>query len=201
MRVVPPSRALPLLLLIAGGSAGHPVVAGGAVETTEPVAPVENCLPRATVADRTAVLGGTTTDGASWVTAFGIDERGIQMVCVAITYEGSPALDGRIGGPFEPADDPGEIVVAVMNAGRAAGPRWYVVRGTVTADAVRVSLAIEDGAPLDVQLADAGPEPGWLWYALVVPHSGAHAPHVVATAYDEHDVPIATGEDLFHDDR
>jgi hypothetical protein len=172
---------------------------GDSVPDSTPVASLEdNCLPRPTVEEHTAVLRGTTDDDAVWVAGFGIDDRGIQMVCVDITFEGAPAANGRIGGPFDAADDPADIVVAVMNTGRAAGPRWYVVRGTVTADAVRVELSFDDAEPVEAELAATGPEPGWLWYALTVPNTGSRDPHVVATAYDANGWEVAAGEDVFH---
>ena len=166
-------------------------------DTSTTLTAEDNCLPRATVPERTAILGGTTEDGAFWVTGFGEDERGIQMVCVDITFDGEPAAQGRIGGPFEAAADPSEMVVALMNVGRRAGPRWYVVRGTVTADAARVELSFDGAEPVEAELAATGPVDGWLWFALTVPHSGDGTPRVTATAYDTDDEPIATGENLF----
>jgi hypothetical protein len=157
----------------------------------------DSCLPRATLPDRTAVLGGVTDDGADWVTSFGIDELGIQLVCVDITVDGQDMTPGILGGPFLAANDPGEIVVSVLTTGVRGGPRWHVVRGTVTDAAERVEVSIAGGDPVEAQLADTGPEDGWHWYATAVPAGPLGIPHVTATAYDADGSVIATGESPF----
>ena len=157
----------------------------------------ENCLPRQTRDDRTAVLAGTTDDGADWVAGFGIDGRGIQLVCVRITLDGEEATSGVLGGPFEAAADDGDIVVSVLTTGYRGGPRWHVVRGTVTDDAERVELSIDGAEPIEAEMAETGPEVGWSWYAAVVPVDETGIPHVTATAYDAADDGIATGESPF----
>ena len=60
------------------------------------------------------MLGGTTSDGAEWVTAFGIDDRDIQMTCIDITVEGEAVAPGVLGGPFRAGSEPGEVVVSVL---------------------------------------------------------------------------------------
>ena len=144
----------------------------------------DSCLPRQTDDDHTAVLAGTTEDGADWVTAFGIDDRGIQLVCVRITLDGEEATSGVLGGPFEAAPNDDDIVVSVLTTGYRGGPRWHVVRGTVTDAAERVELSIDDADPIEAKIAETGPEPGWSWYATVVPADETGIPHVTATAYD-----------------
>ena len=158
----------------------------------------ENCLPRETSEDQTAVLAGITDDGADWVAGFGIDDRGIQLVCVRITLDGEDATPGVLGGPFRAAPDADDIVVSLLTTGFRNGVRWHVVRGTVTAAAERVELSIDGGEPIEAEIADAGPEDGWRWYATVVPADDAPGiPHVTATAYDADDVGIATGDSPF----
>ena len=145
------------------------------------------------------MLTGRTDDAADWMTGFGIDDRGIQMVCVDITVDGETVVDGRIGGPFLAGTEPTEVVVAFMNAGRAEGARWYVVRGTVPAAAARLELSFDRSDPVEAQIATVGPEDGWRWYAAVVPHSGSRNPEIVAVAYDPENAPLAMGVDVFHD--
>jgi hypothetical protein len=158
----------------------------------------ENCLPRETSADQTAVLAGITDDGADWVAGFGIDDRGIQLVCVSITLDGEEATPGVLGGPFRAAPDAGDIVVSVMTTGYRNGARWDVVRGTVTAAAERVEVSIDAADPVEAEIAGTGPEDGWSWYAAVVPADDAPGiPHVTATAYDADDDAIATGDSPF----
>jgi hypothetical protein len=199
-----PSVRLPMIgaALLAVASAS--VTASDAPpDSTEPPATStvastpENCLPRETLDERTAVLGGRTSDGAEWVAAFGIDDGGIQLVCVDLTLEGEEMTRGVLGGPFNAADEPDEIVVDVLTAGVRDGPTWYVVRGTVTDAAARIELAI-DGEPIDGQIADTGPEDRWRWYAAAVPAPERTTfPDVTATAYDTDDEPIATGASIY----
>jgi hypothetical protein len=153
-----------------------------------------NCLPRETSEERTALLAGTTDDGADWVAGFGVDDRAIQLVCVSIILDGEEATRGVLGGPFEAAPDDGDVVVSVLTTGYRGGPRWHVIRGTVTAAAERVELSIDGAEPIEAQIADTGPEQGWSWYAAVVPAGEPGIPHVTATAFDADEVVIATGE-------
>jgi hypothetical protein len=157
----------------------------------------ESCLPRQTLDDHTAVLAGTTDDGAEWVAGFGIDGRDIQLVCVRITLEGEEATSGVLGGPFEAAPNDDDIVVSVLTTGYRGGPRWHVVRGTVTDDAERVELSIDGADPIEAEIAETGPDVGWSWYAAVVPADETGIPHVTATAYDADDDDIASGESPF----
>jgi hypothetical protein len=159
--------------------------------------PPQNCLPRQTLTERTAVLGGTTDDGADWVAGFGIDERDIQLVCVDIDLDGEDVARGVLGGPFRAAEEDGTIVVGVMTAGVRGGPRWHVVRGTVTDEAERVEITIADREPVDALIADTGPEDGWHWYAIAVPAGELGIPHAMATAYDADGIEIATGDSPF----
>ncbi len=140
------------------------------------------------------MLAGTTDDDAEWVAAFGIDDRGIQLVCVSIALDGEEAAQGVLGGPFEAAPDEDDIVVSVMTTGYRGGPRWHVLRGTVTEHATRVELSIEGADPIRAEIADTGPEDGWRWYAAVVAVDEPGIPHVTATAYDVDDDVIASGE-------
>lgn len=161
-------------------------------------APVENCLPRETRDDRTAVLSGTSTDDAEWVAAFGVDDRDIQLVCVRITVDGEQATRGVLGGPFDAAANDDEIVVSVLTTGFRFGPRWHVLRGTVTDAADRVELSIDGADPVEAEIADAGPEDGWHWYAVVVSAPEQRGfPHVSAVAYDADGELIADGESPF----
>jgi hypothetical protein len=158
----------------------------------------DSCLPRETLEDRTAVLAGTTDDGADWVAGFGIDERGIQLVCVGITLDGEEATRGVLGGPFEAAPDDDEIVVSALTTGYRGGPRWHALRGTVTDRAERVELSVDGAAPVDAEIAATGPENGWRWYAVVVPADDAPGiPHVTAIAYNGDDEIVAEGDTPF----
>jgi hypothetical protein len=159
--------------------------------------PAASCLPRPTADDRTAVLGGTTADDAEWVAAFGIDGRGIQLVCVDITLDGEEAASGVLGGPFLAGDDADEIVVSVLTTGLRAGPRWHVVRGTVTDDAARLEISIAGAEPIEAEIADVGPQTAWKWYAAVVPGGERGIPHVSATAYDGDGDVVAEGDSPF----
>jgi hypothetical protein len=200
-----PSVRLPMIgaTLLALASVPAAVAATAPPDSTEPpststASTPENCLPRDTLEDRTGVLGGTTSDGAEWVAAFGIDERGIQLVCVDLTLDGEEMTRGVLGGPFIAADETDEIVVDVLTAGVRGGPRWYVVRGTVTADAARIELSVDGGEPIEGQIAAAGPDDGWRWYAAAVPAPERTTfPDVAATAYDADDEPIAAGTSVF----
>lgn len=165
--------------------------------TTPAVTLDDSCLPRETVPEHTAVLGGVTDDGAEWVTAFGVDDGGIQLVCVDITFAGEPATTGVLGGPFDAAETDDEVVVSVLTTGPREGPRWLVLRGAVTSAAERVELSIAGTEPIEAQLADAGPEDGWRWFATVVPVADSMHPHVAATAFDADGEEIATGESPF----
>jgi hypothetical protein len=190
-------RAL-LLTVISASVLAPAAPALAAPPTTEPqVTPPESCLPRETLPERTAVLGGTTDDDAEWVTGFGVDERGIQLVCVDIDVDGEDVVRGVLGGPFRAAADDGTIVVGVMTAGVRGGPRWHVVRGTVTDAAERVEVSIAGRQPVAAVLADAGPENGWRWYAIAVPAGELGIPHVTAAAYDADGIEIATGASPF----
>jgi hypothetical protein len=160
-------------------------------------APAENCLPRPTAEDRTAVLSGTADDGAAWSAAFGIDDRGIQLVCVDISLDGEDAASGVLGGPFRAGDADDEIVVSVLTTGVRNGPRWHVVRGTVTDAAERLELSIAGAEPIEAMIADVGPQTGWNWYAVVVPQQERGMPHVTATAYDADDEVVAEGAGPF----
>ena len=155
----------------------------------------ENCLPRETHDDRTAVLSGTTTDDAEWVAGFGLDNRDIQLVCVRITADGKQATRGVLGGPFNAAATDDEVGVAVMTTGYRLGQRWYVLRGTVTDAAERLELMIDGADPVEAEIADTGPEDGWRWYAIVVSAVDPRGfPHVAAVAYDADGAVIAEGE-------
>jgi hypothetical protein len=188
------SAAIAALGLVASAPPGSTQPADS---TTRTITLEDSCLPRETVPEHTAVLGGVTVDGAEWVTAFGVDWRGIQLVCVDIIYAGEPATTGVLGGPFNAAATDDEIVVSVLTTGPREGPRWLVLRGAVTADAERIELSIAGAEPIEAQLADAGPENDWRWFATVVPVADSMHPHVTATAYDADDEEIATGESPF----
>lgn len=159
--------------------------------------PAESCLPRPTRDDRTVILGGTTADDADWTAAFGIDDRDIQLVCVDITVGGERSAPGVLGGPFLAADHPDEIVVSVLTTGLRAGPRWHVLRGTAPDNVERLELSVDGGEHVEAQIAEVGPEPGWNWYAVVVPEEHRGIPHVTATGYDAEDNVVAEGESAF----
>jgi hypothetical protein len=160
-------------------------------------ASAENCLPRPTRADRTVVLSGIAADDAEWTAAFGIDDRGIQLVCIDIAVGGQESVLGVLGGPFLAADHPDEIVVSVLTIGLRAGPRWHVVRGAVPDSVERLELSVAGGDPIEADIADIGPERGWYWYAAVVPEERLGIPHVTATGYDAADDVVAEGESPF----
>lgn len=157
----------------------------------------ESCLPRPTLEDRTVVLSGTTTDGADWTAAFGIDERDIQMVCVEITVGGQDSAPGVLGGPFLAAEHRDEIVVSVLTTGLRAGPRWHVLRGTVADGVERLELSVDGGEPVEAEIAETGPDAGWKWFAAVVPEEHRGFPHVTATGYDADGNVVAEGESAF----
>jgi hypothetical protein len=190
--VTPPRRRIAGLALAAAIATAVASPAHSA-----PAPDPESCLPRPTIDDLTAVLGGTTTDDADWVAAFGIDDRGIQLVCVDIVVEGEDAASGVLGGPFNAPDRDDDIVVSVLTTGRRDGPRWHAVRGTVTEAAERLELSVEGGEPIEADIADIGPEPGWRWYAIVVPIDEPGIPHVTAIAYDADGDVVAEGESPF----
>jgi hypothetical protein len=160
-------------------------------------APADNCLPRPMRAECTVVLSGTAADDAEWSAAFGIDDREIQLVCIDIAFGGQESVAGVLGGPFLAADHPDEIVVSVLTTGLRAGPRWHVVRGVVADSVARLELSVGGGDPIEAEIADIGPEPGWYWYAAVVPEERLGLPHVTATGYDAADDVVAEGESAF----
>ena len=169
-----------------------------ATTTHTPISADESCLPRETVADRTAVLGGTTEDERA--VGRGVRNRRAR-------HPDGVRVDrhrGRAGGG-RPAR------WAVQGGGRSERggrrPAHCRVQGR-TAVACRPRhrdggrrtrrCVVRGAAPVRAELATAGPEGGWLWYAVAIPRTGAWAPEVVATAYDADGRAIATGADAYH---
>jgi hypothetical protein len=160
-----------------------------------PVTPADNCLSSETDPEHTAVLGGTTSDGARWVAGFGLQpEDGDITTCHEVYVDGEQFGAGSSSGSaFEPPADPATIDVGSTGVSWAEGG-WWIARGTVTADAdsVLVTFAGTD-EPLTAQLAHTGPADGWRWFAIATPATHEGRPAISAVALDAAGQEIASG--------
>jgi hypothetical protein len=159
-----------------------------------PVTAADSCLDSDIDPAHTAVLGGTTADGARWIFGFGIDPHdGEVTTCHRIQVDGEPFGGGASSGDrFDVSADPATIAVA--RTGVSAGDRgWWIAYGTVTDRAERVVATFADTEQAEAELADVGPADGWRWFAIGVPATADGDAAVSAVAYDTSGEEIATG--------